>query len=216
MKRGHQFEESVDALRDLMAVPTDGHPTRARVLVAVSRRADVRRRARRVVSFLAVLTIAMGSASVAFTALGTRWRRASEAAAPPAPDSRPAGATGLRPPRPAATRAPAALSDSRPDPGAGERDEENVLYGRAHELHFTRHSPGRALLAWDEYLRRYPGGSFAPEARFNRALCLVWLGKPRAAAQALRPFASGELGGYRRREACLLLDRLGEQVPACR
>jgi hypothetical protein len=75
----------------------------------------------------------------------------------------------------------------------------------------SRESSARALAAWDEYLAAHPRGTFAPEARYNRALCLVRLGKLAAAVEALRPFAAGARAGYRRHEACLLLRWLAER-----
>jgi TolA-binding protein len=50
-----------------------------------------------------------------------------------------------------------------------------------------------------------------PEARYNRALCFVRLGRTAAAAQALRPFAARGPAGYRQREACMLLRWLAER-----
>jgi hypothetical protein len=57
-------------------------------------------------------------------------------------------------------------------------------------------------------LAAYPSGCFAPEARYNRALVLVRLGRRAEAREALRPFAAGELGGYRQREAKELIDAM--------
>ena len=50
---------------------------------------------------------------------------------------------------------------------------------------------------------------FAPEARYNRALSLVRLGRTQEARSALEPFANGAYGGYRKDEAKALLDRIG-------
>ena len=80
-------------------------------------------------------------------------------------------------------------------------------------MHFTRDAPAEALAAWNRYLAAYPNGAFAPDARYNRALCLVRLGRRAAAAQALRPFADGAFHGYRRLEAGALLDWLARQPP---
>jgi len=49
------------------------------------------------------------------------------------------------------------------------------------------------------------------EARFNRAIALLQLGRPAAAAADLRPFADGDYGAYRREEARTLLRRIAEQ-----
>jgi hypothetical protein len=63
-------------------------------------------------------------------------------------------------------------------------------------------------------LRLYPRGTFAPEARFNRALCLVRLGRADEAERALRPFSDGRFGGYRRADADRLLAWLHERPAA--
>jgi hypothetical protein len=81
------------------------------------------------------------------------------------------------------------------------------LFREADRLHRTRDP--RALAAWDTYLRAAPGGALAPEARYNRALCLVRLRKLADARVALQPFANGREGGYRRGEARALLERIG-------
>jgi hypothetical protein len=90
-------------------------------------------------------------------------------------------------------------------------DPEASLYAAAHRAHFVAHDPAAALGYWDAYLARYPQGRFAPEARYNRALALVRLGRRQEAAAALAPFASGAYGDYRRSEARELLDALGER-----
>jgi hypothetical protein len=83
------------------------------------------------------------------------------------------------------------------------------LYREAHAAHFVRRDPAAALAGWDRYLAAAgPSGRFAPEVRYNRAICLVRLGRRAEAAAALRPFASGEYGGYRRDEAAQLLRSL--------
>ena len=104
---------------------------------------------------------------------------------------------------------------------ADQRIGERLAYERAHRDHFFGDAPAAALSAWDAYLAAYPRGTFAPEARYNRALCLVRLARFAAAADALRPFATGRFGGYRRHESCLLLRWLSDQdagvpsEPAC-
>jgi hypothetical protein len=87
-------------------------------------------------------------------------------------------------------------------------DVEESLYADAHRAHFVARDPVAALRGWDAYLRTYPDGRFALEARYNRALCLVRLGQVAEARTALAPFADGSTGGYRQREARALLDAL--------
>lgn len=85
-----------------------------------------------------------------------------------------------------------------------------VLYRRAHELHFHGGDPAAALAAWDAYLAAEPDGRFSVEARYNRALLLVRLGRHAEARAALLPFARGEVvpEGYRQPEAEQLVERL--------
>jgi outer membrane protein assembly factor BamD (BamD/ComL family) len=82
------------------------------------------------------------------------------------------------------------------------------LYAVAHHAHFAQRDPAAALRAWDRYLAVHPRGRFAPEARYNRALMLIRLGRVPEAREALTPFAEGQLGGYRQREARELLGAL--------
>jgi hypothetical protein len=78
----------------------------------------------------------------------------------------------------------------------------------AHRAHFIDRDPAVAVRAWDAYLRVAPSGRYAFEARYNRALDLVRLGRRHEAREALQPFADGTMGGYRQREARMLLDAL--------
>ncbi len=92
--------------------------------------------------------------------------------------------------------------------GRAPRELEESLYSAAHQAHFVARDPAAALRAWDEYLAAYPDGRFALEARYNRALALVRLGRTGEARAALAPFADGRNGGYRQTEARALLDAL--------
>jgi hypothetical protein len=130
-------------------------------------------------------------------AVAHRAARAAAAVARPEPTPAPAPAD-LEPPAPSA-----AASASGPD--------ELLLYRAAHRAHFEAHDPAAALRAWDEYLAAAPRGRFSVEARYNRALCLVRLGRREPARAALGPFARGAYGEYRRREAEELLEALGAE-----
>jgi hypothetical protein len=55
-----------------------------------------------------------------------------------------------------------------------------------------------------------PNGSFAPEARYNRALSLIRLGRSSEAQSALAPFANGSYGVYRQSEARALLEKVAQ------
>jgi TolA-binding protein len=121
------------------------------------------------------------------------------------------------PPAPASLSAralPLAVHSAAPRatsaPRAEALDPNLVLYRAAHTAHFVDHDPARALAGWDAYIAAAPNGPFAPEARYNRALSLVRLGRKAEARAALEPFANGTHGGYRQVEAQALMERLEE------
>jgi hypothetical protein len=120
---------------------------------------------------------------------------------PATPAPAPAANTVKAEPAPSAKATPA-LSSS-----AAFQDTDGDLYRLAHEAHFANHDYARALAGWDAYLKAAPGGRLATEARYNRAICLLRLGRDAEARRALEPFASG-LIGYRQSEARQLLDEL--------
>jgi hypothetical protein len=128
----------------------------------------------------------------------------------PAPAPPPAPAPVIVPPRPA----PKPLPVPAPRPALAQAEnlsvsEIEVLYRRAHELHFRGSDRAAALAAWDAYLAAEPNGRFSVEARFNRALVLVRLSRYAEALAALEPYARGDVaGGYRRDEAAALVERL--------
>jgi hypothetical protein len=131
---------------------------------------------------------------------------APSAVAPPAigtsvvqEPSPPAASSVPEPPSPPAPKRPA------PAPSV----DVDALYRDAHDAHFVRRDPAASLVAWDRYLAAAgPSGRFALEARYNRAITLVRLGRRAEAAAALKPFADGDYGGYRREEATELLRTL--------
>lgn len=90
---------------------------------------------------------------------------------------------------------------------AAFQDTDGDLYRLAHEAHFSSHDYARALAGWNAYLQAAPNGRLATEARYNRAICLLRLGRDAEARQALEPFASGKMG-YRQNEARELLEEL--------
>jgi TolA-binding protein len=205
------FDESVSAYREMTALSAEGAATRARVLVRAEREARRRGLARRIAAPVAVgLAILLSGA--ALIAAGVRWTAPAQVAISeqaaekvPAPAHRVIRPTRIVPPLRAENLPPAPR-------GADER----LAYERAHRDHFFRDTPAAALAAWDDYLAAYPRGTFAPEARYNRALCLTRLGRFAAAAEALRPFTTERFHGYRRHESCLLLGWLAEKDDAVR
>jgi hypothetical protein len=96
---------------------------------------------------------------------------------------------------------PAVPSAIANEPGA-------ALYMTAHQVHFVEKDPARAVQAWDAYLQAAPNGRFAPEARYNRAIMLVRLGRREDAIRELRPFADGTYGSYRQADARALINAL--------
>ena len=183
------FDATVSAFRDLTAVQAEGAATRARVLARAEREARRRSLLRRTAMPLAI-ALAILFSGAALTAAGRSLARARRR-----PDQPGRRASRPRPParNGRCVSFPTLPADGAPPPQAVHRDEERLAYERAHRAHFFSDAPARALAAWDEYLAAHPHGTFAPEARYNRALCLVRLGKFVAAAEALHPFAAGRL-----------------------
>jgi len=110
--------------------------------------------------------------------------------------------------------APAPVAPVEPAPApvasrAATAPRIEALYRRAHELHFHGTDHAAAIAAWEAYLAAEPMGRFVAEARYNRALLLIRVGRYVEARAALAPYARGEIaGGYRRGEATQLLERL--------
>jgi hypothetical protein len=194
----------VRAFKDATADGADMRATRARVLAAAGHRAHHRSTARRVLPIAITGLVIGSSASAGVISLAGRWR------APPAiaiEEERPAARPAHAAVRAAAVIIPAAPPAPVPADPPDLDGPEGAAYARAHVAHFDGTSWQRALTAWDDYLRSYPRGAFVPEARYNRALCLIRLERFAAAKAALRPFAAGAVGrGYRAGEARTLLD----------
>ena len=118
-------------------------------------------------------------------------------------------------PRPSAVRANAVPSSVATQPVAvrNPASDEDAHYATAHAAHFEARDWPRAIEGWNAYLAAYPSGRFAPEARYNRALCLLRVGQIAKGREALAPFADGREGGYRRAEANKLLETFAEEDP---
>ncbi len=106
------------------------------------------------------------------------------------------------------TETPNPEGDAKPASPAPAPDID-ALYRVAHAAQFADKNPSAALAAWDRYLAAAgPSGRMALEARYNRAITLVRLGRKVEAREALEPFARGEYGGYRREDAARLVQSL--------
>jgi hypothetical protein len=110
-------------------------------------------------------------------------------------------------PKPEPKAPPSASVKAAPSSSAAFQDTDGDSYRLAHEAHFGSHDYARALMGWEAYLQAAPRGRLATEARYNRAICLLRLGRDAEARQALEPFAQGKMG-YRQSEAQALLDEL--------
>lgn len=143
-------------------------------------------------------------------AIATAPRPALPPESPP-PESPPPVTTPVTTPEPPP---PAARPRPRPAPVATvappPAQPVEVLYRRAHELHFHAGDAAATLAAWDAYLAAEPDGRFSVEARYNRAIILIRLGRHAEARAALAPFARGDVepAGYRQAEAEQLVERL--------
>ena len=208
------LETSLSDFRDRTSLPSDGRATRARVLAIVGRQRLRRAVGRRLSIFVGAFGLAILSASAAWTAIGRR-ESATGVTAMPA-ETRRSGARALPSPRSTISSTQTQSMPSLPLPPVAVPSplvRETQDYGIAHRAHFVDQDPGAALVAWDRYLRRNPQGTFIPEARYNRALCLIKLQRFDVAAVALRPFATGKMGQYRQHEAKVLLDWIAQNAP---
>jgi hypothetical protein len=217
------IEDAAAALRAETSGPSselDAARTRAKIL-ATQRRSRVAATTPMWLAAAALLVCFGGSIAWAYWA-GRIGARVSEPAAPPITG---ASSTTLAPGPIETTPAPTVVAIAPPSsvavaPDPGDAPEmplpsvvdtrERAAYRTAHALHFEAHDPEGALAAWDAYLARYPSGRFALEARYNRALCLVRLGRTSEARAALAPFVAGIHGGYRQQEATALAAALDE------
>ena len=210
-RQPESFATAVRAFKEMTAATDDAAATRARVLAEADRGARAHRTPRRIAVTTAIALLVICSASVAGTTLAQRWRRPAAVALEETSSVASFGSSTHAGHRPSVV-IPPVLPAPDDAPAPGPSDAEADAYGRAHRAHFDARAPERVLAAWDDYLRRYPRGAFEPEARFNRAICLVRLRRFAQAERALRTFADGRLGGYRRGEAEQLLAWLRDRL----
>jgi hypothetical protein len=215
-RQPESFATAVRAFKEMTAATDDVAATRARVLAEADRGARVHRTPRRLAVTTAIALLVICSASVAGTTLAQRWRRPAAVAIETPTSVARFGSSGgsAHTGRRSSLVVPPVVAAVDDTPAPGPSDAEADAYGRAHRAHFDETAPERALAAWEDYLRRYPHGAFEPEARFNRAICLVRLRRFAQAERALRSFADGRFASYRRAEAEQLLGWLRDRPPA--
>ena len=114
----------------------------------------------------------------------------------------------------AAAQAPVAAPTAAPAASARSGlAEDKADYEAAYRVHGSAkpNDPAAAkaaVAAWDSYLSKHPKGRFVPEAKYARAVALARAGNRDEAKEALRSFAEGEQGDYRRDDARELLDAM--------
>jgi hypothetical protein len=96
---------------------------------------------------------------------------------------------------------------TKPPPDDSERRALRA-YREAERLQFDAQDYARALDAWDRYIPLAGKSPLLVDAKWQRALCFVRLGRSDDARDALEPFARGELGAYRQSEARTILGTL--------
>ena len=222
------FEIAARALRESTAEPADGRASRDELLSLLVRR-EQRRSGYKLAGIVAAFVLVIPAASAALI----HWRKTPSQTGrrvfiPAVPVRRvPVSpihvATGFAKddlamnegtsafgPQPAASLPPKSRRPGRrsPAPSVPSELSELEVYGRAHHLHFHGESPGAALRAWTGYLEKYPDGHFLPEARFNRALCLVLVGDRARAREELSRIVKDSRVDYQRTQAARLLAKL--------
>ncbi len=98
-------------------------------------------------------------------------------------------------------------------PEPDQDDGSLALFRAAQRAQFAQKDCARALSGWDAYLRAAPSGALAPEARWNRTVCLLKLARKAEARRALEAFAAGAEDGYHQNDARALLDALDAEAP---
>jgi hypothetical protein len=214
--------------------PTEEAVQRNRARVLDSMRTEKRRRTRLFYVAFPIAAVLVGTTAWAASTgrLRALWPASKQdppvAVAPPPPHVEPPPPHYAPPPphyapppppepEPPPVEAPKSAPVPRPPvaPSAPVEDASSTdlaLYQVAHKLHFNDKNYAAAIGAWDEYLRGSPSGAFVVEARYNRAICLLKLGRKAEAKVALQPFADGKVaGGYRQEEAQRLLERLASE-----
>jgi hypothetical protein len=80
-----------------------------------------------------------------------------------------------------------------------------TTYAAAQRAQFREANCAAAVRLYADYLREAPSGALVVEARYNRSLCLIRLGRSAEARPILQAFARGDFGAYRKLESKRLL-----------
>ena len=232
IETGDRLALGVRALRELTDEPADGRASRARVLVRAAKRAQHRRKLR-IAGLIVLSVLAIPSASAGFLHAWKIWT-AQTTRPSPAPTLVPRRHTPTTAPlptlavpsavpateiegAPASTHIPVGHAEARAQTEeqrlsrqhGKDHASEFILYEKAHRLHFHEGQSAGALRLWDAYIEQFPAGRFLPEARFNRAVCLVRLGDLERARAALEQIVAERAANYPTEQAHGLLARLG-------
>jgi hypothetical protein len=226
-----RIDVAARALRESTAEPADGRASRDELLSRLVRR-EQRRRGYKLAGIVAAFVLVIPAASAGLI----HWRKTPSETRrlsfiPPAPvrrviESPTNVATGLAKDevimkeelsgfapgpavsQPSPSRRPGRQSSMPSAPSLRSMSSELDIYGRAHHLHFHGGSPGAALRAWTGYLEKFPEGHFLPEARFNRAVCLVRVGDMARAREELSRIVKDSRVDYQRAQAARLMAKL--------
>jgi hypothetical protein len=101
-------------------------------------------------------------------------------------------------------------TQAEPTPATTPFNPEDLLFEQARKAHDS--VPVEDDLAgWERYLRAYPDGRFAPEARYRRALALARMGRNTQALSAFLWFTDREEGSSRREDALRWIRALSQE-----
>jgi TolA-binding protein len=236
-EKNDQLALGVRALRELTGKPADGRASRARVLVRAACRVRQRRRLR-LAGLVVLVVLAVPSASAGFLHAWRTWRSLATRAtttlpaqtkvprahtpstawlpSPEAPTELPATASEDAPMGARLSKHPSGARAQTPEQGLAHPHDkahasEFVVYERAHRSHFHQDHAAEALRLWEAYLEQFPSGRFLPEARFNRAVCLVRLDKLAQARETLAQILAQGTTSDATEQAARLLAKLGHR-----
>jgi hypothetical protein len=152
-----------------------------------------------------VAATAQPSERAPFTSAPFTSAQASATVAPSA-EAAPSATAAPAPPRVHASASSTAVAPSSAAPARNTLAQDKADFEAAYRLHAATKAGDvakaqAAVAAWNQYLATHPNGRFVPEAKYARAVALARAGLRNEAREALRPFADGEPGSYRRDDA---------------